>query len=145
LTSGEGLGKHLARVDRDASAWALVDLARLPSVRLGESEGGGEPARALFGAMKSVSLVALQATVRGESLDFAATGLSADAENRELLEDALRGVLAMWRLAVSEKAPELVSVIRRFEISSDSEGVSIRGTLPSGFLQSLKERRQASR
>ena len=145
LTSGEGLGKHLPRVDREASAWALVDLARLPSVRRGESEGGGEPARALFGAMKSVSLVALQATVRGESLDFAATGLSADAENRELLEDALRGVLAMWRLAVSEKAPELVSVIRRFEISSDSEGVSIRGTLPSGFLNSLSEHRRASR
>lgn len=145
LTSGEGLGRHLSRVDQHASAWALVDLARFPSARRDGSEGNGEPARALFGAMKSVSLVALEATVRGDSLDFAATGLSADAENRELLEDALRGVLAMWRLAVSEKAPELVSVIRRFEISSDGEGVSIRGTLPSGFLNSLSEHRRASR
>ncbi len=145
LTSGQGLGRHLSRVDRDASAWALVDLARFPSARPGapEGEGNGEPSRALVGAMKSVSLIALQATVRGENVDFAATGLSADAENRELLEDALKGMLAMWRLAVSDKAPELVPVIRRFQIDSDGEGVSIRGTLPAGLLKSLSEKHQA--
>jgi hypothetical protein len=144
MTSGTGLGRHLGRVDRDASAWALVDLVRFPSARpASEGEGNGEPARALVGAMKSVSLIALQATVRGENVDFAATGLSADAENRELLEDALKGMLAMWRLAVSDKAPELVPVIRRFEIDHDAEGVSIRGTLPAGFLKSLSEKHQA--
>ncbi len=105
----------------------------------------GEPSRALVGAMRSVSLIALQATVRGDSVDFAATGLSADTENRQLLEDALRGVLAMWRLAVSDKAPELVPVIRRFQVESDAEGVSIRGTLPAGFLRSLAEKHRASR
>ena len=30
LTSGQGLGRYLSRVDRDASAWALVDVARFP-------------------------------------------------------------------------------------------------------------------
>ena len=145
MTSGQGLGKHLSRVDRDASAWALVDLVRFPAARPGgsEGEGRGEPARALVGAMKSVSLIAVQATVKGENVEFAATGLAADAENRELLEDALKGVLAMWRLAVSDKAPELVPVIRRFEIDSDAEGVSIRGTLPAGLLKSLSEKHQA--
>ena len=49
----------------------------------------------------------------------------------------------MWRLAVQDKAPELVSVIRRFRIDNDSDGVSIRGTLPTGFLESLSQRRQA--
>ena len=51
MTSGTGLGKHLGRVDRDASAWALVDLVRFPSARPGasEGEGNGEPARALVG------------------------------------------------------------------------------------------------
>ena len=147
LTSGQGLGRHLARIDRKASAWALVDLARMPSARPGASErpGGSEASHAVMGAMKSVSLIALQATVRGGNVDFAATGLSPDAENRALLEDALKGLLAMWRLAVSDKAPELVSVIRQFQIDSDNEGVSIRGTLPAGFLQSLATRHQASR
>jgi hypothetical protein len=143
LTSGQGLGRHLSRVDRDASAWALVDVARFPASQRGDGGEGGEPSRALFSAMKSVSFVALQATVRSGGVEFEATGLSADAEVRDLLEDALRGVLAMWRLAVQDKAPELVSVIRRFRIDNDSDGVSIRGTLPSEFLNSLAQRRQA--
>jgi hypothetical protein len=145
LTSGQGLGRYLSRVDRDASAWALVDVARFPGTRRDETGQGGEPSQALFSAMKSVSLVALQATVKSDGLEIQATGLATDAENRDLLEDALRGVLAMWRLAVQEKAPELVSVIRRFRIDSDSDSVSIRGTLPSSFLESLAQRRQATR
>jgi hypothetical protein len=142
LTSGQGLGRYLSRIDRDASAWALVDVARFPASSRADG-GDGEPSRALVSAMKSVSFVTLEATVKSEGLAFAATGLSADSESRELLEDALRGVLAMWRLAVQDKAPDLVSVLRRFKIDSDSDGVSIRGTLPSGFLESLSQRRQA--
>jgi len=38
-----------------------------------------------------------------------------------------------------------VSVIRRFQIDNDSDGVSIRGMLPSGFLESLAAKRQAAR
>jgi hypothetical protein len=144
LTSGQGLGRHLGRIDRDASAWALVDVARFPGARRDEDPERSEPSRALFSAMKTVSVVALEARVKSDGLAFAATGLSADAESRDLLEDALRGVLAMWRLAVQDKAPELVSVIRKFQIDNDPEGVSIRGTLPSGFLESLAEKRRAS-
>ena len=61
-----------------------------------------------------------------------------------LLEDSLRGVLAMWRLAVQEKSPELVSVIRRFRIDTDDDGVSISGTLPGSFL-ALRSPRQPGR
>jgi len=46
---------------------------------------------------------------------------------------------------MQEKSPELVSVIRRFQIDNDSDGVSIRGILPSGFLESLAAKRQAAR
>ena len=143
LTSGQGIGRHLSRVDRDASAWALVDVARFPASGRDANPERSEPSRALFSAMKSVSIVALEATVKSDGVEFAATGLSADAESRDLLEDALRGMLAMWRLAIQDKAPELVSVIRKFRIDNDSEGVSIRGTLPAGFLESLSQKRQA--
>ncbi len=150
LTSGTGLGRSLGRIDPRASAWALVDVARFPSIRGRHADGGGaqpndEPSRAIVGAMKSVSLIALQATVRGDAVELAATGVTADAENRDLLEDSLRGVLAMWRLAVQEKSPELVSVIRRFQIDNDGDAVSIRGTLPASFLRSLKGSRQAEK
>jgi len=143
LMSGQGLGRSLGRVDRDASAWALVDLTRFPSTQGREahveihSDEGSEPSRAIVGAMKSVSLVALQAKVHGDEVDFSATGLTTDAESRGLLEDSLRGLLAMWRLAVQQKNPELVSVIRRFRVENDGEGVSISGTLPGSFLRSL--------
>lgn len=150
LTSGTGLGRSLGRIDSRASAWALVDVTRFPSIRGRHTDGDGaqpndEPSRAIVGAMKSVSLIALQATVRGDAVELAATGVTADAENRDLLEDSLRGVLAMWRLAVQEKSPELVSVIRRFQIDNDGDAVSIRGTLPASFLRSLKGSRQAEK
>jgi hypothetical protein len=148
LMSGQGLGKSLPRVDRDASAWALVDVTRFPAgsrhASHGAAEGDADPSRAIVGAMKSVSLLALQAKVHGDAVDFSAVGLSSDAESRSLIEDSLRGVLAMWRLAVQEKSPDLVSVLRRIRIEDDGEGVSISGTLPGSFLRSLSSARQAS-
>jgi hypothetical protein len=55
----------------------------------------------------------------------------------------LKGVVAMWRLAIHEKSPELVPILRRFEIESDREGVTIRGTLPGSFLRKITEERQS--
>ena len=130
LMAGQGLGKQLSRVDPHASAWALVDLTRFPAAALPSSRAssgsGDEASRAVVGAMKSVSLVALQATVHGDSVDVSAFGLSGDAENRSLLQDSLRGVLAMWRLAIQDKSPELVSVLRGFRIEDDAEGAWFR-------------------
>ena len=144
---GEGLGRHLSRVPGDASAWAIVDATRAPIAgghRSRSDDGdGGDPAHALMGAMKSVSLFVFHATARGDSVEISATGLSADDETRELLADALKGVVAMWRLAVHEKSPELVPILRRFEIENDGEGVTVSGTLPSSFVRKMTDRRQA--
>jgi hypothetical protein len=148
LMAGQGLGKQLSRVDKNASAWALVDLTRLPASALNgprhSADSADDASRAVVGAMKSVSLAVLQATVHGDSVDVSAFGLSSDAENRSLLQDSLRGVLAMWRLAIQDKSPEMVSVLRGFRIEDDGEGVSIKGTLPGTFLRSLSAHRQAS-
>jgi hypothetical protein len=149
LMSGPGLGRHLSRVDRDASAWALVDLTRFPSTQNREAhvsihaDSDEGPSQAIVGVMKSVSLLALQAKMHGDAIDVSATGLSDDAENRDLLVDSLRGVLAMWRMAVQEKSPELVAVLRGFRIQNDGEGVSISGTLPASFLKTLAAEHRA--
>lgn len=151
LMSGQGLGKHLSRIDQHASAWALVDLTRFPSTQNREAhveihgESNDGPSRAIVGVMKSVTLVALQATVHGDAIDVSASGVSSDAENRSLIEDSLRGVLAAWRLAIQDKSPELVAVLRRFKIEDDGEAVSIRGTLPGSLLRSLAASQTASR
>jgi hypothetical protein len=150
FVSGAGLGRELKRVDRGASVWALVDVARYPSVAHRgahvhvSGDVNGEPAMAIMGAMKSVSLVAIQAKARGDSLELSATGLSSDAETRQLLEDSLRGLMAMWRLAVQDKSPELVSVLRKFSVSSDSEAVSIHGTLTGSALRTLSQKKHHS-
>ena len=142
---GEGLGRHLSRIPAGASAWAIVDAVRAPVAGAGRSreDGEGDAAEALVGAMKSVSLFVFHATARGDSVEISATGLSADDETRDLMVDALKGVVAMWRLAIHEKAPELVPILRRFEIENDGEGVSVTGTLPASFLRKMVEKHQA--
>ena len=152
FASGGGLGRELKRVDRGASVWALVDVARYPSlanrsahIHVSAESEGGEPAAAIMGVMKSVSLVAFQAKTSGDALELSATGVTSDAETRQLLEDSLRGLMAMWRLAVQEKSPEMVAMIRRFSVSSDAEGVSVRGTLPAAFIRSIAERAEKKR
>ena len=150
FASGAGLGRELKRVDRSASFWALVDVNRYPSAARNrarlerEGESGDEPAKAMMGAMKSVSLVAVQANARGDALELTAAGVARDAESQQLLEDSLRGLLAMWRLAVEDKSPELVSVIRQFSISSDGDAVSIHGTLSGSAIRMLSQKKRHS-
>jgi hypothetical protein len=143
LLRGEGIGRQIHRVPPGASAWAIVDATRAPFARGPRRSEDGDAADALVGAMKSVSLFVFHATSRGDALELSATGITADAETRELLEDALKGVVAMWRLAVHEKSPDMVPILRKFEIESDREGVTIHGTLPGSFLRKMAERRHA--
>jgi hypothetical protein len=137
---GEGLGRQMHRVPSDASAWAIVDATRAPfATGRSRDSRDGDAADALVGAMKSVTLFVFHATARGDAVELSATGLSPDEDTRGLLEDALRGVVAMWRLAVHEKSPEMVPILRRFQIEKDGEGVSITGTLPASFVRKLVE------
>jgi hypothetical protein len=147
FASGTGLGRHLSRIDRGSAVWALVDVARYPgarrSIEKGEASAPTEPSAALLGAMKSVTLVAFEATPHADSLALSATGLCSDEDTRSLLEDSLRGVLAMWRLATQEKAPELVSALRQFSVRRDNEGVTISGVLPGSVVRSLSEHKHS--
>jgi hypothetical protein len=133
FSTGSGLGREYHRVDPAATAWVLVDVqgSRVYAERSGASSSG------VMGALKSVSVAAFQARVEGDALAIKATGLSNDEETRELIEDALRGVTAAWRMAAQEKNPELVSVIRQFKITRDDEGVTISGTLPGDLIRSF--------
>jgi hypothetical protein len=148
FSSGAGLGRHLSRIDSGASAWALVDVSRIPAkdaaVRHAQvSVSGNDAATALVSSMKSVQFLALQATAKGDALKLNATGLVSDDETAGLMEDALRGVLAAWRLAAQEKSPDTVSVLRKFTVSRDKATVSISGTLPGATVRAFAEKKHA--
>ncbi|MEO8586180.1 MAG: hypothetical protein ABI584_08460 [Acidobacteriota bacterium] len=150
FSSGAGLGRHLSRIDSGASAWALVDVSRIPAkdaaMRRAQAHGSGnDAATALISSMKSVQFLALQATAKGDALKLNATGLVSDGETAGLMEDALRGVLAAWRLAAQEKSPETVSMLRKFAVSRDKTTVSISGTLSGAAVRALAEKKHADK
>jgi hypothetical protein len=141
FSSGQGLGRELHRVDAAATVWVLADVAqwhRAEAALHGEGAAAG-----VVSALRSVSLLTLEATFEADALSVKATGLSPDEETRELLEDALRGLTAAWRLAAQDKNPQLVSAIRKLQISHDQEGVTISGKLPGDLIRSLSAQARA--
>lgn len=137
---GAGLGAQLDRVNANASGWLLVDRTKLPQAKgsLTISGGEGDAARNVLGAMNLVSTFSFEMTVKGDAIRLSGAGYSADAETRELLEDALRGILAAMRIA-SQERPEVVSAIRKFRVESDRDAVTISGTLDGATIRMLAE------
>ena len=133
------LGLDLARVDTKATAWALVDVTRAARLTKGGTinTGKGQAGDALQAAIKTLSTVAVWATDTGDSLQLGAVGLSGDAETLQLLEDTVRGALSALRLAVKDKAPEMVSVLRRFDVSRKSDSITVEGSIPAAQLKEL--------
>ena len=139
--AGAGLGRETSRIDPKASAWVLVDMAKVPMTGRPGGGNGDNPAMAVVSAMQSVTLVALSVTVDGDALKLSASGVSGDAETRQNLEDAIRGVLAVWRMAVQEKQPDLVPVLRGFKVTQGNDSVTLSGTLPGPILRELSARK----
>jgi len=133
------IGRELSRIDTRATAWALVDLARTRRFQgsLRMPTAGGPSADSLSSAMKSVSVLGISTMDTGEALKISAFGISNDAETRDLLEDTLRGLTAAWRLAAQEKAPELVSALRKFNIDQTGDSVTIEGSIPASMLKNF--------
>lgn len=145
--AANGLGMDLARVDRNATAWALVDVTRASRLAKGGTinTGKGQPGEALAMALKTVSTLAVWATDTGDALELGAFGLSSDKETLELIEDTARGALSAMRLAVKEKSPEMVSVLRRFEVSRKDDSIRIEGSIPASSLRELMAKQRASK
>lgn len=140
------LGSDLNRVDATATAWALVDVTRAARLTKGGTipSGKGQSGEALQAALKSVSTMAVWAKDKGDVLELGAFGMSSDAETLELLEDTLRGGLSALRLAVKDKSPEMVTVLRRFDISRKSDSILIEGSIPATSIRQLMSKKRAS-
>lgn len=132
FATASGLGRDMARIDPKATAWAVVDVVRAQRlVGSPKLHASGAPGLAIAGALRGVSTVALWATDTGDALKLGAFGLARDAETLQLVEDTLRGALSAMRLAVQDKQPDLVGVLRRFSVSRTDDSVTITGSVPA--------------
>ena len=129
FSSGAGLGKQMDRIGRSAAVWALLDAARLPERE--SKKTPSEAAAGLIAAMRSVTLLVFQASPKGDGMTFS-VGLSAVSDTRDNLEDALRGILAIWRLASQGRNPDLVPIIGR-----SASRRAARGSLSAGLSPAL--------
>jgi hypothetical protein len=124
------LSDALSRVDRQSAAWAVVDTARLQQLHPSAHSNADGPAAQITSALRSLSLVAFQANVSDRMVSVSATGLAADEETRQNLEDMLRGLLAAWRMSAQEKEPDLVAAIRKIRVTRTDDGVTMSGDIP---------------
>jgi hypothetical protein len=141
------LGLDLGRVDPTATAWALVDVTRAQRLAKGGSinTGNGSAGEALQAALKTVSTVAVWAKDTGDALELGAFGMSADTETLALLEDTVRGALSAMRLAVKDKSPELVSVLRRFDVQRKNDSILVEGSIPASSIRQLMAKKTAKK
>jgi len=145
FATASGLGRDMARVDAHATAFVLVDVPRAQRITGAPKMGGSSAqSQAVGAALKNVSTVAIWATDTGDSLKLSAIGLSSDSETLGLVEDTLRGALSAMRLAVQEKSPELVSVLRKFTVSRTDSSVSISGSVPAETFKTWVAKAQQS-
>jgi hypothetical protein len=140
------LGFELKRIDAGASAWALVDVVRAARLAGGTSHlnrEGGQQGAAIAAAIRNITTVGFWATDTGDSLKLGAVGLATDGETLELVEDTIRGALSAMRLHVKDRSPELVSVLRKFDVQRSNDAVRITGTIPGDSLRKLMAEKRA--
>lgn len=141
------LGGYLTRIDPNATAWALVDVTR--AARLTGAphvpQHHDAPHEALASAIRNVTMVGLWATDTGDALNLGAFGMANDAETLQLVEDTVRGALSAMRLAVKDSQPDMVSVLRRFDVERTSDSVRITGTIPGDSLRKLMAKQKAEK
>lgn len=142
------LGHEVGRIEAGASAWAVVDVIRASRLTGGASRlehGKGQHGQALSAAVRNISTVGMWATDTGDSLKLGAFGLTNDEETLQLVEDTLRGALSALRLSVKDRNPELVPVLRRFDVQRSNDAVRISGSIPAETLRQFMSHKRAEK
>jgi hypothetical protein len=136
---------QIRHVDPSAHAWAIVDVTR--AQRMADSpkwsEKQNDPRNVVASTMKSVETVVLWSRESSDELVLGAHTTARDEETSQAIEDLVRGALATWRLGVSERLPELVPVIRSFDVERDGRSIRFRGAVPGKLIREGAKRAQA--
>lgn len=133
--------KATGHLDLSAPFWMAVeipeDAAPLPHHTASGDEGSeGQALVAVAAASAAVRRIAAWATL-SEELRLHAFATTTSGENAGLLRDTLRGALAAMRLAVQDRRPELVAVLRGVEVNTDGTAVTLASKIPVDLLQQL--------
>jgi hypothetical protein len=147
FASASFLGGYMSRLDPNATAWALVDVARASRLTGAPHVPHREdaPGQALAAAVRNISTVGVWATDTGDALKLGAFGMTTDDETLQLVEDTLRGALSAMRLAVKDSQPDMVSVLRRFDVERSKDSVRISGTIPGDALRKMMTKHRAEK
>ncbi len=136
------LGRELFRIDMRSSGWMLFDVQRAQTLVNLERPGATPFGDHAYAALKNVSTISLWVAETSDGLEFSSSAVAADAETRELVSDVLKGLLAGLRMAAQEEQPEMVKIIRRFEVNSSADAVTLTGSVPATFLHDFLARIQ---
>ncbi|NOZ95785.1 MAG: hypothetical protein GXP47_13755 [Acidobacteria bacterium] len=138
IVEEEAAAGHL---DLEAPFWVVSDLperntARTPPQAAGSESPEDQAMLAVLAASSMVRRVAGWARL-DEELAVHGFATTTSDENAGLLRDTIRGALAAARLAVQEKEPLLVDVLRGVRVDADGAVVSLAATIPVELLQKL--------
>lgn len=139
------LGQEMPRLDPNATAWALIDVTRASRLAGGpRMQARDEKHEALSSALRTLSTVGLWARDTGDALKLGAWGISHDEETLQLIEDTVRGALSAMRLAVKDSQPELVPVLRKFDVARSNDAVTLSGSIPGDQLKKLMAKKHGA-
>lgn len=138
--AGSTLGSEMDRFKEGASAWMLFDVKRMNAIRPADKIDNRKNGDAVMAAMKSVDVAGFWSAEANDSLRVGGFALSTDAETRQLVEDAARGLLAAWRLTAQDKMPEIVPVLREFKVDQTRDGVTLEGSLPRTLIEKMQQK-----
>jgi len=141
LTSNSGMMGLISQLPHKEQLWAVGMPGKLMermAAELSKHEDfkGGHALRSLQSGM-------LSARVNAEA-DIWATAKCSTEEASRLMADAIKGALAMAKLAVSDDR-EMVDMLNRFEIEATGAEVNFTGKVDKAFIEKLKEKQAEKR
>lgn len=134
---GSPLARELSRIDPRASGWMLFDVQRAQALANLKVPGASPFGDQAYAAMKNIATISLWVAETSEGLEFGSAAVAADAETRALVADVLKGLLSALRMAAQEEQPEMVKIIRRFEVDSRGGAVTLTGSVPAAFVHGV--------
>ena len=135
---GQPLANLATLARTGSSAWFVVDTDRFVSAadRRTVSGAKGDAVSQAVGSLSSVTAVGGSLDL-GRGVDFQLSAKADTEENAELVEDSIRGFLALWRLAAQDKAPDAVSALRKFRVERGGTTSTMSGTLSRADVEKL--------
>ncbi len=141
LTANADLMKLIGQLPHKNQLWAVGmpgDVMDRVASELSKHEGfkAAHTLRSLKSGMMSAQV--------NSTADLWASATCTTEEDSRLMSEALKGALAMAKLAVSDDR-ELVDMLNRFEIEAKGTEVHVSGKIDKVFLEKLKARHETKR